>query len=1277
MFKTLYNYFKNKRFILAIIILSVFSIALYTALKIKPVEDISKMIPVDEELERFNFASKHIKINDRIIINIYSATDSDKLIPDSLINFADSLESNLNKNYSEHIADISNSVTENVMSEVYEIFYKYLPVFLEEEDYKKIDSLLIENSINKTLEANLKNLISPASIISKKYIKKDPLSLTAIALKKLKNLQFDDNYQIYDNHILTKDKRNLLMFVSSKYSNDETGKNKLLITGIKETINELNLTQKNINAELFGAPVISVGNAERIKKDILLTVSIAIIVLFLFLTFFYKRFEVFFVIFLPAAFGAAVSIAIINLIQGEVSVISLGVGCILVGISIDYALHIFTHFRSREKPEQIFKDIAAPIIISSLTTASAFLCLLFVSSDALKDLGLFAGISVISAALFALVVLPHFLRKKKDNKGNFKSEFNFIEKLASYNFHKNKYLIIAVVLVSIVSIFIFQKAEFESDMDSMNYMTDELKIAEKNLDEISSDALRKMYLVSTGKNLNEALKVNDVLIEKIKSLNKSGIIKSYSSVNTFLISDSLQNIRINRWNKYWDENKIQKLKDDLIRTGIIYGFKENAFSEFYVFLEKKAHSINDSTVNKLSDIFGKDLITVNDELCSAVTLLKLEQKDKPVVYDAVNTGKNIFIVDKKYITDKIVLILKDDFNLLVMISLSVVFIILLLYFGRIELTLITIIPMIVSWLWTLSIMWIFGIKFTIFNIIISTFIFGLGIDYSIFITRGLLQKYRYGVRNLPSYKTSVLLSALTTITAIGVLIFAKHPAMRSIAFLSVIGISSVVFVTYTLQPVLFNFLIKQQGKKRTLPVTFKDFFFSILIFLIFVIGSLFSVIFRGLLVVIPIRKDRKKLIFHYWLVLTSKAIVYIPVNVKKIINNPYKETFKKPAVIIANHQAHIDIPLILMLHPKILVLTNDWVQKNIFYGKIVKYADYYSTSNGFEKNLELLKQKVSKGYSILIFPEGSRSVNSEIKRFHKGAFKYAEELDLEILPIIIQGAGDCVPKGEPFLKSGQITVNILKRINIKENGKSERENAKIVRKHMNEEYVKIREKHETPNYFRKRLIANYIYKTPVLEHYTRIKTKFEKNYKMFDELLPKSGQITDIGCGYGYLSYMLCFCSPERKITGIDYDYQKIATANHNISINKNLNFICEDVLEADLPESDAVVLNDVLHYMPKEDQKKTILKCINNLKPKGKIIIRDGNPEMSKKHKGTKLSEFFSTKLLKFNKTNYNKLHFASKQEIMNIISEYNFDISIIDETKFTSNIVYVLKKL
>ncbi len=585
--------------------------------------------------------------------------------------------------------------------------------------------------------------------------------------------------------------------------------------------------------------------------------------------------------------------------------------------------------------------------------------------------------------------------------------------------------------------------------------------------------------------------------------------------------------------------------------------------------------------------------------------------------------------------------------------------------------------MLISWLWTLSFMWLFNFKFTIFNIIISTFIFGLGIDYAIFMSRGLLQKYRFGIDNLPSYKTSVLLSAITTVTAIGVLIFAKHPAMRSIAFLSVIGILSVVFVTYTLQPVLFNFLIKQQGKIRSAPVTAKDLFFALLVFLVFLTGSLITILLYGILMILPFGKNFKKKIFHYWLFITSKLIAYIPLNVKKIINNPFGEKFKKPAVIIANHQSHIDIPLILMLHPKILILTNDWVQSNIFYGKIVKFADYYPTSNGFEKNLKLLKEKVKQGYSVLIYPEGSRSPDSEIKRFHKGAFEYAKELEIDILPIIIQGAGDCIPKGEPFLKSGQISINILKRISVENYGNTSREQAKNIRKFMQNEYQKIIKKYEIPAYFRKKLIANYIYKTPVLEHYTRIKTRIENNYAFFNNILPKKGQITDIGTGYGYLPYMLSFCSKERTITGIDYDCRKINTANNNISKTEKLNFTCGDVLTVNFPESDAFIINDVLHYMPRDKQKDLIIKCIKHLKSGGKIIIRDGNSEMKRKHKGTKLSEFFSTKLLKFNKTQYKKLHFTSKNEILEIASKYNFEVNIVDETKFTSNIVFVLTEL
>ena len=83
----------------------------------------------------------------------------------------------------------------------------------------------------------------------------------------------------------------------------------------------------------------------------------------------------------------------------------------------------------------------------------------------------------------------------------------------------------------------------------------------------------------------------------------------------------------------------------------------------------------------------------------------------------------------------------------------------------------------------------FGISFNIFNIIISTFIFGLGVDYAIFMTNGLIKEYETGNLHLSIYRNiNKFYLFITTILGVGVLIFAKHPALYSIALVSLIGI---------------------------------------------------------------------------------------------------------------------------------------------------------------------------------------------------------------------------------------------------------------------------------------------------------------------------------------------------------------------------------------------------------------------------------------------------------------------------------------------------------
>ena len=74
------------------------------------------------------------------------------------------------------------------MLQTYDFIYENLPLFLEEKDYKTIEKKLLQDSIQATLNSSYKSLLSPAGIITKKYIVKDPLNLTALGFEKLKRL---------------------------------------------------------------------------------------------------------------------------------------------------------------------------------------------------------------------------------------------------------------------------------------------------------------------------------------------------------------------------------------------------------------------------------------------------------------------------------------------------------------------------------------------------------------------------------------------------------------------------------------------------------------------------------------------------------------------------------------------------------------------------------------------------------------------------------------------------------------------------------------------------------------------------------------------------------------------------------------------------------------------------------------------------------------------------------------------------------------------------------
>ncbi len=323
---------------------------------------------------------------------------------------------------------------------------------------------------------------------------------------------------------------------------------------------------------------------------------------------------------------------------------------------------------------------------------------------------------------------------------------------------------------------------------------------------------------------------------------------------------------------------------------------------------------------------------------------------------------------------------------------------------------------------------------------------------------------------------------------------------------------------------------------------------------------------------------------------------------------------------------------------------------------------------------------VDAGYSIAIFPEGTRSKDGRLNRFHKGAFYIAEQLNLDILPVILTGNNLSIEKSDVlYVKTAAISLEILERIKAGDHswGETYRERRKSVVKFFKEKYeaAELRlENVDNPFYFHK-LTRNYIYKGPVLEWYMRTKVRMERNYRVFDELIPRNATITDIGCGYGFLAYMLAFVSDKRTITGIDYDEEKIEVAGNCFSRTGNINFIAANAVTCQLAGSDVFVLNDMLHYLPFNLQEKLVENCMKAVNPDGMIIIRDGDSAKKEKHGITKLTEIFSTKILRFNKTE-GELFFTSFEKIKAIAGKNGFCVETLANDKFTSNTIFVLRK-
>ncbi|MBZ0099300.1 MAG: glycerol acyltransferase, partial [Taibaiella sp.] len=317
----------------------------------------------------------------------------------------------------------------------------------------------------------------------------------------------------------------------------------------------------------------------------------------------------------------------------------------------------------------------------------------------------------------------------------------FFDKIARWQPERNKWLVLFIFLLTPVMLYFSTGVQFDSNLMNLNYLSPELQRAQEEVSEVNTVALSSVFVVAQEKSEDKALQQLETVKQQVAELESKGWVKGTSDPTMLLPSVQEQQERLTRWRNYWGEERTSRVVAHVNEAAAKTGYAQNAFARFGETLQGEYSTFDEETIRTLKTFFPGGF-SADGNQHYAIIALKVPAEHRDEVFETLSKQESVTITDRQQGATQLVAILNNDFTDIAVYSSLIVFFALLIGYGRIELAIIAFLPMAISWIWILGLMSLLGLKFNIVNIIISSLIFGLGDDYTIFTMDGLVERLK-------------------------------------------------------------------------------------------------------------------------------------------------------------------------------------------------------------------------------------------------------------------------------------------------------------------------------------------------------------------------------------------------------------------------------------------------------------------------------------------------------------------------------------------------------
>ncbi|MFT7670052.1 MAG: putative RND superfamily exporter protein [Planctomycetota bacterium] len=448
------------------------------------------------------------------------------------------------------------------------------------------------------------------------------------------------------------------------------------------------------------------------------------------------------------------------------------------------------------------------LLMGAVTTACAFLALGVSSMPALREVGILGAIGIVSAAGFAVIVLPALAGKPRAAGSAIVDMRAHFAKLSA---HTGRGLLTVALFATLPLAYGVTKVHLDGDVANLSSLSEESAADDLGIKETWGEAFRATQVVVPGKDFQTALTVNRSLENLLERAKGAGSIRDFSSVSSILPTVAEQTSRLAAWRNFWSDERVSQVRSDLAAACDELGFEAATFAPFFAWIESDPEVLEYSLEGEgpLASLLRDRVLRMGDDvLITTQVFVRDWAATERLKAELRGELPQAVVISSEALSYKLAAMVVGELWKLGSCAFLAVVVIVLLWLRSIRSALLVIIPLAFSSVWTLGALGWLGISINLANSVFAAFLFGIAVDYAIFMVQVRLDRARGEDEDVAETDSSVMLCAVTTCIGFGALVAAEHPVLHSIGATALTGIVAAFLATRIFVPWLSDALLK-------------------------------------------------------------------------------------------------------------------------------------------------------------------------------------------------------------------------------------------------------------------------------------------------------------------------------------------------------------------------------------------------------------------------------------------------------------------------------------